>query len=209
LLNFIMARAGLELSSFSNSDALVNLYPAFTISPGESGRSAVLRLLSKVSDLLFFRGNYGYIINPQASDSSVYAYGTSHAILEAEYARHIKQANRVQVFGLPSSVTMTEDWDWEEIDLVYDRLAQVHDINLDTEAEAHARGEAMLRHAAIESTDGHIVVPLNCGQEIYDVVDITDALAGLSAANRRVLSLSHIYNPTKGQYVLKIGLGAV
>jgi hypothetical protein len=206
LLNFIMARAGLEFSSFSNSDALVNHYPAFTINPGESGRSAVLRLLSKVPDVLLFRGNCGYIINPQASDSSVYAYGTSHAILEAEYARQVKQANRVQVFG---SSVFTEDWDWEEIDLVYDRLAQVHDINLDTGTEAHARGEAILRHAAIESLDGYISVPLNCGQELYDVIEITDALAGLSAAKRRVLSLNHLYDTQRGIYTLRIGLGRV
>jgi hypothetical protein len=206
LLNFIMARAGLEFSSFSNSDALVDHYPAFTINPGESGKTAVLRLLSMVPDVLFFRGNCGYIINPQASDSSPYAYGTSYAILEAEYARHVKHVNRVQVFG---SGVFTEDWDWEEVDLVYDRLAQVHDINLDTATEAHARGEAMLRHAAIESLDGHILVPLNCGQELYDVIDITDARAGLSAAKRRVLSLHHLYDTQKGLYTLKIGLGAV
>ena len=198
LLNFILARAALEFSSFSSSDALANHYPAFTVNPGESGKTAVLRLLSMVPDALFFRGNSGYIINPQASDSSVYAYGTAHAILEAEYTERARQANRVQVFGLPSSVAMTEDWDWEEIDLVYDRLAQVHDINLDTAAEAHARGEAMLRHAAIESEDGYIVVPLNCGQELYDVIEITDALAGLTAAKRRVLSLHHTYDTQKG-----------
>jgi len=204
LLNFIMARAGLEFSSFSNSDALVNHYPAFTINPGESGKTSVLRLLSMVPDVLFFRSNCGYIINPQASDSSIYAYGTSHAILEAEYAKHVKHVNRVQVFG---SGVFTEDWDWEEIDLVYDHLAQIHDINLDTSAEAHARGEAILRHAAIESLDGHILVPLNCGQELYDVIDITDARAGLSAAKRRVLSLHHLYDTQKGAYTLKIGLG--
>lgn len=209
LLNFILARAGLEFSSFSNSGALVNHCPAFTISPGESGKTAVLRLLAMVPDVLYFRGNCGYIVNPQASDSSVYAYGAAHAILEAEYTERARQANRVQVFGLPSSVAMTEDWDWEEIDLVYDRLAQVHDINLDTEAEAHARGEAMLRHAAIESEDGYIVVPLNCGQELYDVIDITDALSGLTAAKRRVLSLVHNYDTRKGIYTLKIGLGEV
>ena len=206
LLNFITARAGLEFSSFSYSDALVNHYPAFTINPGESGKTAVLRLLSMVPDVLFFRGNCGYIINPQASDSSVYAYGTAHVILEAGYTRQVKQANRVQVFG---SGVFTEDWDWEEIDLVYDRLAQVHDINLDTVTEAHARGEAILRHSAIESLDSYIVVPLNCSQELYDVIDITDALAGLSAAKRRVLSLHHLYDTQKGVYTLKIGLGGV
>jgi len=206
LLNLIMARAGMEFSSFSNSDTLVNHYPAFTINPGESGKTAVLRLLSMVADVLFFRGNCGYVINPQASDSSAYAYGTTHAILEAEYTKHARQANRVQVFG---SSVFTGAWDWEEIDLVYDRLAQVHDINLDTAAKAHARGESMLRHAAIESLDGYILVPLNCGQELYDVVDITDALVGLTAAKRRVLSLHHLYDTQKGIYKLKIGLGDV
>jgi len=206
LLNFIIARAGLEFSSFSYSDVLVNHYPAFTISPGESGKTAVLRLLSMVPDALFFRGNCGYVINPQVSDGSVYAYGTAHAILEAEYVKRAREANHVQVFG---SGAFTEDWDWEEIDLVHDRLAQVHDINLDTEAEAHARGEAVLRHAAIESEDGYIVVPLNCGQELYDVIEITDALAGLTAAKRRVLSLVHTYDTRKGLYTLKIGLGDV
>jgi hypothetical protein len=206
LLNFIMARAGLEFSSFSYSEALVNLYPAFTINPGESGKTAVLRLLSMVSDVLLFRGNCGYIINPQNSDSSVYAYGMTHAILEAGYASYVKQSNRVQVFG---SGVFTEDWDWEEIDLVYDRLAQVHDINLDTAAEAHARGEAILRHATMEGMDSHILVPMNCGQELYDVVDITHAPAGLSAAKRRVLSLHHLYDTQKGVYTLKIGLRGV
>ena len=209
LLTFVLSRAGLELSSLSNSGALVDHYPAFTINPGESGRSAVLRLLSKVPDVPFFRGNCGYIVNPQSSDSSVYSYGTNHAVLEAEYARHANQTNRVQVFGLPSSVAMTEDWYWDEIALVYDRLAQVHDINLDTEAEAHARGEALLRRSAIEALNGYIMVPMNCGQELYDVIDLTDALAGLSAAKRRVLSLYHLYDTQKGTYTLKIGLGGV
>jgi hypothetical protein len=214
LLNFILARAALEFSSFSSSDALANHYPAFTVNPGESGKTAVLRLLSMVPDSLFFRGNCGYIVNPQPSDAAVYSYQLSatsqqHPILEAEYTERARQANRVQVFGLPSSVAMTEDWDWEEIDRVYDRLAQVHDINLDTEAGAHARGEAVLRHAAIESEDGYIVVPLNCGQELYDVIEITDALAGLTAAKRRVLSLHHTYDTQKGVYTLKIGLGEV
>jgi hypothetical protein len=206
LLRFILSRAGLEFSSFSSSDALLNHYPAFTINPGENGKTAVLRLLSQVPDVLFFRGSYGYISNTQASDSSAYSYGTAHAIFEAEHAKRARQANRVQVFG---SGVFTEDWDWGEIDLIYDRLAQVHDINLTTLAAAHARGGAVLRKAEIESLDGYILVPMNCGQELYDVIDITDPLASLTAAKRRVLSLHHQYDTQKGVYTLKVGLGGV
>jgi hypothetical protein len=206
LLSWLHARAGLEFSSFSTSSAIVNLYPAFTINPGESGRSSVLRLLSKVPDVLFFRGNYGYIVNPLAADASAYTYGTTHAILEGRYITRSKESNRAQVFG---AAVFTEDFDWAEIELLSDILSQVKDLNLTTTTRAHERGAAELRDAAIHAQEGYLLVPLNCGQEIYDVVDLTDAVAGLTAAKRRVLSLSHTYNPAKGQYILKIGLGAV
>lgn len=250
ILNWIHARAGLELSSVSNSDAIVNQYPAFTINPGEnvkltvtqpapiwhpgrrghpgwwehpspitmsqlvpnlgaSGKTEVLRLLAMVPDVLYFRGSYGYIINPLAADASAYSYGSGvmpHQVLEGRYITRSKETNRAQVFG---SSVFTEDWDWGEIELVTDLLTQAKDINLTTTTSAHERGAAELRDASIHAIDGVLLVPLNCVQELYDVVDITDAIAGLTAAKRRVLSLSHIYNPIKGQYVLKIGLGGV
>jgi hypothetical protein len=208
ILNWIHARAGLEFSSFSHSDALVNHQPAFTINPGESGKVAVQRLLAMVPDVLYFRGYYGYIVNPQASDSSAYSYNSGsppHQIFEGRYIERNKETNRTQVFG---SGVFTEEWDWDEINLVSDLILQAKDINLTTTTKGHERGAAELRDAAIHAIDGFILVSLNCGQELYDVVDITDALVSLSAANRRVLSLSHIYNPIKGQYVLKIGLGS-
>jgi len=36
-------------------------------------------------------------------------------------------------------------------------------------------------------------VPVNCGQELFDVVDITDSRAGLAAAKRRVVGISVEY----------------
>jgi hypothetical protein len=33
-----------------------------------------------------------------------------------------------------------------------------------------------------------IVVPVNCGQEVWDVVEVTDGQAGLEDAKRRVLA---------------------
>jgi len=177
LLNFIFARAGLEFSSFSSSSAITAQYPTFAIYPRESGKTAVLRLLAMVEDVLFFRGHYGYLKHPQTSDSTDYTYGTDHVIQEAVYRQYVKQVNRAQAFG---DSVFTEDWDWDEVELVLDKLAQAHDINLDTTTKAHQRGDAMLREAAIRAISGYIIVPLNCGQELYDVVEITDSRAGLS-----------------------------
>ncbi len=41
---------------------------------------------------------------------------------------------------------------------------------------------------------GEITVPVNCGQELYDVVEVTDAGAGLSTARRRVLGIAMRYS---------------
>ena len=74
-------------------------------------------------------------LQPQASDSSYYSYGTDHAIIEGRYITPTQEVNRVQVFG---DGVFTEDWD--EISQVYDQLAQVTDINLDTTTRTHYRG---------------------------------------------------------------------
>jgi len=206
LLSFIFARAGLEFSSFSSSSAITAQYPTFAIYPSENGRTAVLRLLAMIEDVLFFRGHYGYLKHPQTSDSIDYTYGTDHVIHEGVYRQYAKQVNRAQVFG---DSVFTEDWDWAEVELVLDKLGQSHDINLDDTTKAHFRGSATLREAAIRAISGYIIVPLNCGQELYDVVEITDSRAGLSSAKRRILGLNHHYVPAKGIYSLTAILGTV
>ncbi|MFQ5925274.1 MAG: hypothetical protein ACE5IE_04700, partial [Dehalococcoidia bacterium] len=178
LLSFLFARAGLEFSAFSTSSALVNQYPAFTIHPRESGATAVRRLLDMVPDVLFFVGDHGYVKNPSPNEVSAYSYGSDHAILEARYSSGAQSINRVQVYG---DGIMSERFDWEEIAKVYDRLGQVHDLNLDTLTKAEERGDAELREEKMRAMGGEILVPTNCGQDLYDVIDISDERAGLTS----------------------------
>ena len=204
LLRFLFARAGLEFSSFSYSDAVFQ-YPAFTIHPGESALTAVRRLLDMVPDVILFVSDTAYLMNPRAGDASCYSYGPAHSILEGRYITNSQAANRIQVFG---DELVTEDWDWDEVEQVYDRVAQARDLNLDTTDEAHQRGQAILREGEMVSVGGHVSVPMNCGQDLYDVVDITSAEAGLDAARRRVLALQHAWAPSDGRYALRLDLGA-
>lgn len=207
LLAFIFARVGLEFSVFSNSSALVNQYPAFTIHPGESGATAVRRLLDMVPDVLFFRGHYAYIKNPQASDQSVYSYGTDHPLWEGRYASDSPGYNRVQVYG---AEVLSESFSWLHVSKVYDRLHQVHDLNLNTVEKAQGRAEAELREALTSAISGEIRVPVNCGQELYDVIDITDERAGLVAAKRRILGLVLLYSTGRdAHYDQRLLLGEV
>jgi hypothetical protein len=107
------------------------------------------------------------------------------------------------------SLVLSDNFDWNEIDVMFDRYKQLYQTNLDTLAKAQAIATAYFREAEIESVNGLIRVPANCGQQLYDVIDITDSRAGLDAAQKRVLGLILVYQPSKGIYSHRLLLGAV
>jgi hypothetical protein len=206
LLAFIFARAGLEFSALSYSDEIVNHYPAFTIHPGESGAAAVRHLLEMVPDVLFFRGRYGYIINPKSDDATTYSYGLEHSVIWGMYSHLSPEVDWVQVFG---DGVIIEGFDWKRVAKVYDRLYQVHDLNLDTANKAQKRAEAELRRQEMAAIDDEILVPVNCGQELYDVVEVTDNRAGLFGERRRVMGMRLLYSAREGRYEQRLRLGGV
>jgi hypothetical protein len=140
-----------------------------------------------VPDVIVVRGEFAYLTEPLATEAADYIYGTGHRVVSGRYAGEAAEATRAQVYG---KGVFAERFDWPAVALVHDRLAQVLDANLTTVAQAEARADAVLRRAAMGAVDGEILVPVNCGQELYDVVEVTDAGAGISAAKRRVLGIA-------------------
>jgi len=85
----------------------------------------------------------------------------------------------------------------------------VHDRNLTTVALVESRADTMLRASGLTAVSGEITLPVNCGQELYDVIEVTDPGAGLSAAGRRVLGISLRYSTGEQPvYEQRIALGA-
>jgi hypothetical protein len=156
--------------------------------------------------VLFLEGSTAYLINPVGGDTSVYAYGTNHDIFEGHYRSGSYKVNRVRVEGLG---VIGEEFEWWEISKYGDILQIVEDLNAYTIPKTHERGDAYLRQADIESLGGIIRVPVNCGQQLYDVIDITDTRVNPGVIKRRVLGISLAYVPLKGIYEQKILLGDV
>lgn len=207
ILRFVFARAGLQYGCRTGSDTLGSLRPAFAIHPGEDGRTAVRRLLAMVPDMVMMSGENATGIDPLADEDAVYSYGDGHPVVGGRYAVRTPGYNRVQVFGRGA---MIDSLDWSSIADVYDRLAQVHDVNLTTVEGAQARAAAVRREAEIASLAGEIIVPVNCAQELYDVVTVTDPAAGLAAARRRVMGVALRYTRNKDAvYEMRLALGAV
>lgn len=203
ILQHLFSRAGLEFSASGASSASTGLYPAFTVHPGESALAAVRRLLEMLPDAVFLRGELAFLTEPLANEAADYAFGTGHRIHSGSYADEHSPTNRAQVFG---KSVFAERFDWPGIAGANDRLQQVLDTNLTTVAQAESRADAVLRRAAVEATNGEILVPVNCGLELCDVIEITDAAAALSAAKRRVAGLALRYNAAQGVYEQRITL---
>ena len=212
ILAFVLARVGLRLEVESQSSVITDYYPDFTIHPDNRGDIIIKKLLSFVPDVLLLEGNKAYVVNPQSADGSVYAYGSSHPVLEGKFRKGAWELNRVQVGGydpVSDESVIVDTFNWSEITRIYDRLNQLDDRNIDTVQKTQDLGEAYLRQAEIESASGAIRIPVNCGQQLYDVIDITDSRAGLSAEKKRVLGLILAYNPRRGEYDERLLLGAV
>ena len=55
---------------------------------------------------------------------------------------------------------------------------------------------------------GVILIPPNCGQELFDVVQITDSQGNQSAVKFRVVGIRFEYNPKQARYQHRLILGA-
>ena len=190
ILGFILGRADVELIDVGSSSLASNHHPAFTVHPGEDGLRIVRRLLATVPDVVLAAGELALLFEPLATDSAVYTYGTDHPILRARYLSAALPANRAQVFG---QGLVAEEFNWSNIGDQFDQLRQVHDLNITSVSLAQERAAATLRQEALSLEQGELVTPVNCGQELYDVVSVTDPRAGLSAATYRIVGLSMRY----------------
>ena len=212
IISFILARAGISLQVKSASATIGGFFPDFTVHSGDTGGEIMRKLLTFVPDVLAMERNTAYLVNPQISDTAVYAYGTGHAVWEGRYVQGCLDVSHVQVEGrdaVSGEPLITDSFEWAEIERGLERILQVRDGNIGTVAEVEARGEAYLRKAEIQRVSGVVRVPLNCGEELYDVIEITDSRAGLTSAKRRVLGISVLYDTRKGLYEQKLYLGAV
>ncbi len=212
IIAFILARAGLRLVTVSASAMMTGLYPDFTIGPGMDGATAVRRLLNYVPDVLFCEDETMYAVKPLAGDDPVYAYGPSHRVSQSSHICSAPEVNCVRIEGWDGSsgqMVLVETALQPEAAFFPDRMEHIGDRAISSVAAAEERANARLRKAALGAYSGSLLVPVNCGQQVFDVVAVTDANAGLDAASRRVLGITTVWNPARGEYSQKLKLGAV
>ena len=83
-------------------------------------------------------------------------------------------------------------------------LSTVNELSIPLSCQKHTSGNAL----TAPTTSANILVPTNVGQELYDVITITDARCGIDHENHRVLAIQTDYDRRQGRYDQTLTLGA-
>jgi len=212
IIQEIICRWGINLTSpggVPKSSAVDNLYPDFTIQPGTTGDAALRRILSFIPDSLIFDGNEAYVKDLRDDEASSYSYGAAHVILQGEYSEAVS-LTRARAIGRDDEDNriVQDAFDWPNLELGIDNLEQSYDPNLQSAARAQERADAILRKESLRTQGGQITVPVNCGQELYDVITITDTRCGISAKKYRVLDIQTTLSLRQWLYQQRLTIGA-
>jgi hypothetical protein len=210
LLFFLTGRAGVEwTTNGSTSAALTTLQPAFTVHAGETGLTAVRRLLAMVEDVAWWDGPLLYTGLSADDDAATYELGAAggHAVVEARRGGLALEVNLVRVAGLE---VYGEAADRGDAEAQGERIATVIDVNLATGEECAARAAAVLRKARLAAELAEVrLFGVHCGMELWDVVELTQAQLGLEAEPLRVNAYQWRYEPRRGRYDMQLTLGPV
>jgi hypothetical protein len=162
------------------------------------------RLLEKVSDEVFFRGIRPTGKHPQTSDPADYALGTDHPL--RAYHRRSAAAD-------PNIALVAGGGAWGQAIVaasvadVHSRFALVRDPQLTSAGEASDRAAAVLREGVIAAESDEAELSPNVGQELLDVVTVTEPRAGLGGEKRRVTAIRLDFDPERGLFRQWLTLG--
>ena len=156
------------------------------------------------------------LIKPKSIPSAE-AFGTLkvlreiiHIILDGQYTQGSPGVNRVYIIGKDAegNPVYGTSLNQAEIDLVGERLDFTQDLSIPTTAKAADVAAAAVAKARLTGARGFIVIPPNCGQELWDVIQVTDKPTAQSQQKYRVIAVSFDYEPLRHRYQHKLILGA-
>jgi hypothetical protein len=221
ILYQLLGRLGIRLwnnPSAPKSSTIDNYYPKFLSRGGTHAGTQLGRLLGFVTDKLVPREALCFAKDLLPTEQNCYSYSTnpsnpmnSHVILSGEY-REESHVSHTQVSGEteeePPTLVRESAFDWDLLALGIDNLRMQYDANLEEADQAQKRADALLRNVTLSAAKGLITVPTNVGQELYDVIEVTDERCGIDRVKYRVLGIQTDYDRRQGRYEQRLTLGA-
>jgi hypothetical protein len=150
------------------------------------------------------------IVQPISIGSPTILKYVWHVILDGRYNIESPEVNRAyvigrDVYGNPVYGTAVDS---TELGLVGERLDFQQELAIPTSSQAESMASAILSKMRLTGKKGVILIPPNCGQELFDVVEVTDSKANQQAVKFRVVGIRFEYNLRQARYQQKLILGA-
>ncbi len=132
-----------------------------------------------------------------------------HVILDGQYSTETPAVNRAYVIGRDQcgNPVYGTAIDSAELDLVGERLDFQQELAIPTSSQVASMASAVLSKMRLTRSMGIIFMPPNCGQELFDVVQISDSSANQSNVKFRVIGIRFQYYPRDARYQHKLILG--
>lgn len=141
-----------------------------------------------------------------ASGATTYTYGGAHPLRSLSLRSTASPVSEAETFGLAA---FGEAIDYATAEQSLGVRESLRDLSSTTGATAAATAAAHLRQRALDAAAGQLVAPPNCGQELLDAVDFTDALVAATATKRRVASIRWRFDKRRAVYEQTLELGAM
>ena len=207
VLTGVMQHAGVRLSAGRSSTESATLRPAFTVRAGERGSTAVRRLLAMLPDEAIMRDHWAFLVEPAADDEPAARFGDGDPVLRLALDSGAPATGWARVLGagvVADAVHEAALADGGGTTIVVDE-------NIDAQARADARAEAVLRGSQLAIARGEVVVRPHPGLEVGDVVEVTSKRAGLAGARFRTsgLHLRYVRGGRRAVYEQRIALSDV
>jgi len=125
-----------------------------------------------------------------------------HVILDGQYATETPHVNLAYIIGRDAGGNLVYGAavDSIELGLVGERLDFQQELAIPTDSQAASMASAILSKMRLTKASGIILIPPNCGQELFDVVQISDSLANQPAVKFRVVCIKLVFNQIAGTY---------
>ena len=182
--------------------------PGLMVQPGAAWAGVADDLLEAEAESLYYDGYDVFVRSMNTGDSSDYTYSNSGDHPLRELAVTLTGPG-VSWFRAVGPDRYTDAYSQADIDSFGPRLERRREYDGGTNLKVGEYAAAGVARGRWGRQRGILTVPWNAGQELGDVVTVSDALVGIAATNYRVLAIHCEYDRVRARYDAILTLGAL
>lgn len=189
--------------------------PLLAVSAGTSVRDVIRQMLLKSKcGMRYENDDYIHILYLDMTDTAQYEFDSNHAFFTNLRERTIIMPNTVifvdqmpDADGNAATYKGTAN-DPTSVAAIGELSTIQSDNSITSDDDATKRAEAWIAQQVAEAYQGQVVTPMECGLEVYDMVQCVDSRLNVTAKGR-IGRIERVFEPSTSTYETRINLGGL